>query len=513
MFDATAGRRQTFYIENLGCAKNQVDAELMVGTLVASDRVRVDDPSDADVIIVNSCGFIEPAIVESVEVATDFRRRYPRAHLVFTGCMAQRFGDAVAQEMPELTTVLGNREPAAIAAAIDELAGANAEPNPGATAERSRVVLPSTPAAGPDGAYDHGRYDPRPEIFSSPGSAYVKVAEGCNNRCAFCAIPQIRGPLRSRSIASVTKEVAALLERGIKEINLVAQDLGAFGTDRGSPEAIALLESLLSLPGEFYLRPLYVYPEHFPLKILELCKADPRLVCYFDIPMQHGSDRVLKAMGRRGSFDSYARLVAAIRDTLPEAVVRTSLIVGFPGEEQEDVEATAHLLETLALDWVGVFSYSREEGTPAYDRRPQVPRAIAEKRRRLLEETQFPLTCSRLDRQVGTEQWVLLEEKNGDHELYLGRGYGQAPEVDGSIVFHGRPAGHTTAGTSDAAGHTTAATSDAAGSPRLGTVGAENDIRVGTVARARIVKRNGIDLEAVEIGASKTGLQSRATAL
>jgi ribosomal protein S12 methylthiotransferase len=265
----------------------------------------------------------------------------------------------------------------------------------------------------------------------------VKIAEGCNNRCAFCAIPGIRGPLRSRPVPEVVAECRRLLARGVRELCLIGQDLGSYGRDlapgTGLPE---LLDGLSALEGEFWVRLLYIHPDNFPEAVLDKCRGDPRLLPYFDIPFQHGSARILQAMNRRGRAESYLSLIAAIRAALPDAVIRSTFLTGFPGETHEDFQSLLDFQDRARLDWAGAFVYSREEDTPAYRMKGRVPKALAAERKRLLEERQIPITEKRMDRFVGRTMDVLVEDAvSGEEGLYLGRLFCQAPEVDGAAVI------------------------------------------------------------------------------
>jgi ribosomal protein S12 methylthiotransferase len=278
-------------------------------------------------------------------------------------------------------------------------------------------------------------------LLSLPGSAYVKISEGCNNRCSFCAIPNIRGPLRSRPIPQVLDECRRLLDRGIRELCLIGQDLGSYGADRavglgdgtGLP---TLLEALSALPDHFWVRLLYIHPDHFPRPILEICRRDKRFLPYFDLPFQHGSAKILRAMNRRLNADAYLSLVAEIRGALPDVVIRSTFLTGFPGETEEDFRELLDFQARAELDWLGVFTYSREEDTAAYDMKPRVPKKTATRRKALIEEQQAAITERRMERFIGRTLEVLVEELVDEEDgLYLGRLYCQAPEVDGSAVI------------------------------------------------------------------------------
>ena len=303
-------------------------------------------------------------------------------------------------------------------------------------------------------------YRPSRHLLSYPGTAYLKIAEGCGNHCSYCAIPLIRGPLASRPRAQVVQEARDLLGAGVRELVLIAQDLASFGTDRSpAGELPVLLRELLALPGEFWLRCLYIHPDHFPEELLELAATDPRLLPYFDLPFQHASPAVLRRMGRRGSAEAYLALLARIREALPRAVLRSTFLVGFPGESEQDFRLLLDFQRRAELDWAGFFTYSREEGTAAFALGPRVAHRTAEERKRELERAQQAITARRLERHIGSELDVLIEEPVRGEALALGRGYPQAPEVDGLVVVK------------------------AAG------------LEAGRMCRVRIDRRNGVDLE------------------
>ncbi len=445
-----------FYLENLGCAKNQVDAEIMIAALERGGWDRTDDPASATAILVNTCGFIGPAKQESIDVTLAYLDSCPDARVVMTGCLSQRYPDDLASEMPELSGVFGNRAPARIVELLEQAL------ERGTDATDGPIVL--APTTGPGVALESS---PRSQLLSLPGSAYVKVAEGCDNRCAFCAIPLIRGRARSKPVESVLGEIDALLARGIREINLVAQDLASYGRDLPDAGPQELLRSISSRPGRFWVRLLYVYPEHFPDSFFPILRSDPRLLPYFDVPFQHASARVLRRMGRPGSAESYLKLVRTIRSELPDAVVRSTLLVGFFGEGEDDFDELLAFQRQADLDWLGVFPYSPEDGTPAMRGNPplDVSPAVAAERASLVERRQRKITHARMERFVGRELDVLVEELVPHEPLAIGRCYAQAPDVDGSVVINAR----------------------------------RGSLTPGTFVRCRIVRRNGLDLEAAAL--------------
>ena len=413
----------TFTIESLGCAKNQVDSELLIAELERCGLQWVAEAEAAEAVIVNTCGFIASAKEQSIQIALQLRERYPAKKVILAGCLVQRYAGELAEALGEIDGFVGLCDPQGIRRLLA----------PGA-AEPERVPKPSAESGQQPGAESGQQPGRRTRLLSYPGSAYLKIAEGCNNRCSYCAIPLIRGPLASRSRPEVLAEAEELLARGVRELILVAQDLGSFGTDRGAGELAALLRDLLRIGRDFWLRLLYIHPDHFPEEILELFASEPRLLPYFDLPFQHASEAVLSRMGRRGSAERYLALIRRIRERLPDAVLRSTFLVGFPGEGEEDFRRLLEFQQAAELDWAGVFAYSREEGTPAYGFPGRVSRKLAGERQALIEQAQVPITRARLERHLGRVLPVLIEEPVLGEALSLGRAYLQAPEVDGLVV-------------------------------------------------------------------------------
>ena len=429
----------------------------MIAVLEGAGWTLAGGPDDADVLIVNTCGFISSAKKESIETSLELKARHPGRRVIMAGCLSQRYAGELQAELPEIDGFLGVGDPAGIVALVEGRAP-KAPANLAPKAPRpSSPVIPAQPAR-PAGARSYERK----HLLSFPGSAYVKIAEGCDNRCTYCAIPLIRGPLASRESASLLQEVGGLLDRGIREIILIAQDLGSYGKDRGEAALPRLLEKIAGLRGDFWVRLLYIHPDHFPRDILDLQARDPRILPYFDIPFQHASPRILRAMGRRSDASRNLDLLAEIRGSVPGAVIRSTFLAGFPGETGEDFDHLLRFQEAARLDWLGVFTYSREDDTPAFAMKGRVKKAVAEERKGELERRQVPLTAAALDAWVGRSTDVLVEEQVKGEGLSLGRTYFQAPDVDGLVVLHGTHA-------------------------------------PGARLRARILKRNGVDLEAEDI--------------
>lgn len=416
------GLSRRYFLDPFGCAKNQVDAETMMARLDEAGWAACEDAEDADLIIVNSCGFIEEAKRESINAVLLWRKRCPEKKILLAGCLAERYGRELAESLPEADGVFGN-------ACLDHAARAAAS-----------VCGGTRPGEEPRPEGAPGR---RP-LLGFPGQAYVKISEGCDNRCSFCAIPLIRGKLRCREIPDIVEECAALLTRGVKELCLVGQDLAAYVSTGGG--LCKLLSAIGRLPGRFWVRLLYLHPDHFPSGLLEVMKDDERFLPYFDIPFQHASAPLLKAMNRQGNAGGHLRLLDKIRDAFPDAVIRSTFLAGFPGETGEDFRALLDFQDRARFDWLGVFAFSREEGTPAYSMKGRAEKKIVKERKALIEERQIPITEERMNRFVGRGLEVLVEEALepgvADAEpLWLGRLFCHAPGVDGAAVIRREAAG------------------------------------------------------------------------
>ncbi len=411
------------YIESLGCAKNQVDSEILLSYALENGYTRTEEVGDADIIVVNTCGFIQSAKEESINTFFGLKEKNPGAKIILAGCLAQRYGKEM--ELEEADAIFGNHDLSLFPSLLKSI-----------EEEKREVVVPEYP--DPD-----RERDDRKELLSFPRSAYLKISEGCNHCCSYCAIPIIRGPLRSRPFEAVVKEAKRLIESGVYEINVVAQDLGAYGLDLyGKSRFVELMDTLSSLDGDFVLRMLYIHPDTFPLDLIDLVKERKKILPYFDIPVQHADRAVLKSMKRTGSGDEYAALFNKIREKNPDAVIRTTLMLGYPGEDRKAFEELLDFIEKAQPDWMGSFLYSREEDTPAYKMRNQKDhdraQREAKKWQKELEEKQSAITEKRLERFVGREYDALVEEIIEGEELAIGRIYSQAPDVDGLTVIMGR---------------------------------------------------------------------------
>lgn len=498
-----------FWIDNHGCAKNQVDAEEIAVRMENAGHTWVDSASEADLIVVNTCGFIESAKKESINAIMDLKAAHPETRILVAGCLAQRYAESLASDLAEADGIAGNTDfsslpriaeatlagerPVFWQAAPGSLPGSGQEdPNSlspsGAGEFRKSSASDTIPDTIIPGSSVAGTVLRR-KFLDYPGTAHVKITEGCSNRCSFCAIPLIRGSLRSREIQDILSECRNLTGAGIKELVLIGQDLGSYGKDRAA--ALRLDAASTSAPGsagsssirfeslllpellehlahmetasEFRIRVLYIHPDHLPEGLLDVMAENSRILPYFDIPFQHGSEKILKAMNRRGNREKYRTLLSEIRKRFgDQCMLRSTFLTGFPGESEADFAELLAFQKEANLDWVGTFAYSREEGTTAYDLKGRVPKKIAETRRGQIENAQIPITAARLSRFIGTTQDILIEEQIEGEELCIGRGWMQAPDVDGLTVVRGV-------------------------------------LQPGTLVRTRIIAVNGVDFEAVPL--------------
>jgi ribosomal protein S12 methylthiotransferase len=420
--------KATVHFRSLGCPKNLLDTEVMLGALASAGFALAERLEDADVAVVNTCSFIESAREESVgailEVA-DLRESGRLRALVVTGCLPQRYGASLAQELPEVDAFVGTAAFPEIARVLED-----------ALAGRGRGVYVE---AGRTHLYD----DASPRLLTGPGhSAYVKIAEGCDRVCSFCAIPGIRGRFQSRRLESVVAEAKALAAAGVRELNLVAQDSTSWGKDlapvpgSGRPKLHDLVRALDAVDGLDWIRLLYVYPSAVSDELIDALAGAKRVLPYVDVPLQHASDRVLERM-RRGSTAARQRsLVAKLRERIPRVTLRTTFIVGFPGETEEDFAELLGFVAESRFDRVGIFRYSDEEGTAACDLDAKVPRSVARARYRRLAKLQAGIQAEKLTALVGSEAEVLVDAAIGKGRM-RGRLASQAPEIDGVVFLRG----------------------------------------------------------------------------
>ncbi|MBE0599256.1 MAG: 30S ribosomal protein S12 methylthiotransferase RimO [Desulfuromonadales bacterium] len=407
---------------SLGCPKNLVDAEVMLGHLPAERFEIITDEAQADIIIVNTCSFIKEAKEESVETileVADYKTKGRCRHLIVTGCLPQRYRDDLARELPEVDLFMGTGDAARILEYLDALDG------------RKEVM---EAVGAPDYLYDHNT----PRVKSSPFyTTYVKIAEGCANHCSYCIIPQLRGVLRSRTIDSVTAEVRRLVGEGVKEVNLIAQDITAFGADRSDGSRLeVLLKQLVRIEGLQWLRLLYAYPDGITDELLELLADEPKICKYLDLPLQHIDDTILGMMNRRVDEAGIRALLARIRHHIPEITLRTSFIVGFPGETEEQFQRLLDFVNEGHFERVGVFRYSREEGTAAASLPGQIPERVKKARYTKLMKAQARVSFRKNRALVGRCEPVLIEGYSEETDLLLrGRSSRQAPDIDGQVYI------------------------------------------------------------------------------
>ena len=404
---------------SLGCAKNQVDGEMLLASLKEGGFQPVEDPSEADILLVNTCGFIESAKRESIEAileAVQLKTEGTVQKVVVTGCLAERYQQEIHKELPEVDGVFGigaNGDIAAWLRAMLQEGFAQAFPEKG-----------KMPLCGE-------RELSTPEYF-----AYLKIAEGCDNRCSYCAIPLIRGGYRSRTLESIEEEARSLAKQGVQELVLIAQDTTRYGIDLYGKYALAeLLTRLCAIDGLHWIRVLYCYPDSITDELLEVMAREEKVVNYMDIPLQHASGKILRAMNRRGDRQSLTALMQKIRDKVPGVVLLTTLITGFPGETEEDFTELAEFVRDVKFERLGCFAYSQEEDTPAALLPDQIDEEVKQRRAEIILDDQ----ALRMEREaqalVGTVLEVLVEDYDPEEEAWFGRSYRDAPDVDGKVLF------------------------------------------------------------------------------
>jgi ribosomal protein S12 methylthiotransferase len=426
----------SIYFVSLGCPKNQVDTELMLGQVEAAGHRLVTEPEAADVIVVNTCAFIDAAKEESVDTILEMAEHKKRgaSRLVVTGCLAQRYSGELATEIPEIDHILGSSDFPALASALG-LPVAPPAPATGKARKKLAVVTAPTIQVAATPRYIHDHDAPRVRI-GARHSAYVKIAEGCDRPCAFCIIPKLRGPQRSRPIADVAAEVERLVGEGVVEVNLIAQDLTRYGHDEGSdasrPTLAKLLRELGTIDGLGWVRLHYTYPSAFDDELIDVIASEPKVVKYVDVPLQHIADPMLKRMRRGHSARVTRALVDTLRARIDGLVLRTTFIVGHPGETDAEFAELCEFVEGAGFDRAGAFTYSPEPGTVSAELGDHVPAEVATERQQHLMEIQRRISRARHEGMVGRELDVLVEGVSSESEYLLeGRWYGQAPGIDG----------------------------------------------------------------------------------
>ena len=393
---------------SLGCCKNLVDSEQIMGVLRENGHEIVGDPRQADAIVINTCGFIQPAKEESIN--TIFEMSQYASKLIVTGCLAQRYEETLRSEIPEIDAVIPIRDY-------------------GELAEQQQEVLKD---AG-NGSFSKSER----ALSGNPWSAYVKISDGCSNRCTYCAIPLIRGNQTSKLLSEVREEIEALAEHGVQEVTLIAQDTTKYGLDNYGRLMLAdLIREVDRIEGIRWIRILYMYPDEITEEVLQAMKESSKVLPYFDIPMQHASNRLLKLMNRRGTKEDVLALVSRIREMFPEATLRTTAIVGFPTETEEEFQELLDFVKEVRWDRFGAFTYSREEDTPAWSMSPEVDEQTAQRRLDQLMQVQEQISLESNQKKIGQVVEVLVEEREALTGRYRGRSRADAPdEADGQVIF------------------------------------------------------------------------------
>lgn len=405
---------------SLGCPKNQVDAEHMLAMMDAEGWEIVDYVDGCDVVIVNTCGFIDDAKKEAIENILDMvelKKEGVISKIIVTGCLAQRYKDEIVKEIPEVDAVVGIGANGDIIKTVEEVMS---------------------------GVDTIEKYPPQCElplegqrILTTPQYwAYLKIGEGCSNRCTYCTIPSIRGNMRSRSMENVIDEAKQLAELGVKELILIAQDTTSYGLDLyGELKLPELLNELCKINSIEWIRLLYCYPDRITDELIETMKNQEKIVNYIDLPLQHADDKILKAMNRRGDQALIRSVISKLRSEIPDVVIRTTFIVGFPGEGEEEFETLAEFVNEIEFDRLGVFTFSPQEGTPAYDMDNQVEDDVETRRGEVIMQDQYSIMEEKNNEKIGKTYKVVVEDYDGYSDSYTGRTYMDAPEIDGLVKF------------------------------------------------------------------------------
>ena len=414
---------------SLGCPKNLVDSEVMMGTLQQAGYEITNNAEDADTVVVNTCGFIESAKQESIDAileATRLKGEGKARRVVVAGCLVERYRDDLMKELPDVDAFIGTNEVTRILEATDET--------------KNFRELPLLPIGNKTATYLYDFDTPRFRATESH-TAFIKIAEGCDRPCAFCSIPSMRGSFRSRRFGSIIEEARNLAKQGVREVVLIAQDSSRYGEDLGEVDALAaLIRALGEIEELEWVRVMYAYPTHISDAFLAAIAETPKAVKYLDMPLQHASRNVLKLMKRGGTRDSLERLIARVRERVPGIAIRTTFITGFPGETDEDFDELMAFVRNCRFDNVGVFTYSDEEGTPAFDLPNKVDPKVAKQRRSRLMKEQAKISKQLNRAKLGNTYKVLFEGLSQESDLlFQGRLQGQAQEIDGYILINDMP--------------------------------------------------------------------------
>ena len=459
----------TFFIESLGCAKNQVDAEVIIGQYNLIDWELAEEPSKASLIIVNTCGFINSAKEESIDTIVSLKKQYPKTKIIVAGCLSQRYSSDLIKSLPEIDGFIGNHNlndiPSKIANLLD-----SKDKLSDSTFSLQKIEKDTKFSSKNSLSYacNEGNFLLRKKRLNPKGYAYVKISEGCNHNCAYCAIPIIRGSVISREAKNIVNEIKLLVQSGVKEIELVAQDLFSYQIEKkrevNKIPFIELLKEIFKLKEDFFIRLLYMHPDYFHFDLLKLVNSEKRLLPYFDIPFQHADTKILRSMGRKGTAKSYLKMIKIIRKEVPKSVIRSTFLLGYPGENKKSLNIVKDFIKKAELDWVGFFIYSREDDTKAAKLTNTLKNKktvkLATKFKPELEKIQQDISELKICQYVGKEMDILIEEAVEKENLYLGHSWLQAPEVDGLIVINGE------------------------------------NLHPGELIRGKIISSHGIDLEA-----------------
>lgn len=406
---------------SLGCDKNLVDSEMMLGMLEGKGYEFTDDEAEADIVVVNTCCFIQDAKQESIDTLLEMSELKTNGHikaLIAAGCLAQRYREEIQKEIPQVDAIIGTTAIDSIVAAIDEvMAGKN---------KNYYKDINAKPVTGVRRAVTTGGH-----------FAYLKIAEGCDKHCTYCIIPKVRGNYRSVPMEDILRQASELADRGVRELILVAQETTLYGADIYGRKSLAkLLHELARISGIYWIRILYCYPEEIDDELIEAIASEPKVCNYLDIPIQHASDAVLKRMGRRTDEAELKNIIGKLRDRIPDIALRTTLISGFPGETQEDFEELYRFVNEMEFDRLGVFTYSKEEDTAAALMPEQIDESVKERRRDELMELQQAIAFEKAENMVGRVMDVMIEGKVADEDTYVARTYRDAPGVDGYLFLN-----------------------------------------------------------------------------
>ena len=408
---------------SLGCDKNLVDSEVMLGLLAEKGYFFTDDEAEADVVVVNTCCFINDAKEESINTILDMAELKKSGQikaLLVTGCLAQRYKEEIQTEIPEVDAILGTTAILSIAQALEEVLSGKSK--------NHMETLDKAPAGGMRRVVTTGGY-----------YAYLKIAEGCNKHCTYCIIPKVRGNYRSIRMEDLLKEAEELAEKGVKELILVAQETTLYGSDLyGKKTLPLLLKKLCKIEGIEWIRVLYCYPEEITEELIQVIKEEDKICNYLDIPVQSGSDAVLKRMGRRTNAAQIKQIIGTLREQIPDICIRTTLIAGFPGETDEDHENTLNFVNEMEFDRLGVFTYSEEEDTPAAEMPDQVEETIKEKRRNEIMELQQEIAFDAAGEMTGRKVKAMIEGRMEEENIYVARTYKDAPGIDGYLFINSK---------------------------------------------------------------------------